>query len=260
MKPNRIPQTQLTRLDKKNLPLPRAGQQPQAHPSLSKSATASPGLIEQSGISDQTTGPMTKEELISRAKHNIGIGETSRTASFRAAAEDIARACDQGAKQREVAEGVGKSVAWVNRLLKWRKDGYIGAPFADKVVQGVKKEPAALEPPSIEPASPAVLGETNAIALGVQEMVNAAAATAPATMPSVSYTPGDYHLPQELNRQNPEQAFQRLAEQWRSNPFRHLFLDSPRAAQLRFLRDVVLPEVGGPQALELLASGDRSAA
>ena len=94
---------------------------------------------------------MTNEELISRAKHHIGVGETSRSASFRAAADDMARACDQGAKQREVARGVGKSVAWVNRLLKWREGGCVGAPFADKVVQGVNKDDL---PPGVAPTEP----------------------------------------------------------------------------------------------------------
>lgn len=69
----------------------------------------------------------------------------------------------------------------------------------------------------------------------------------------------DCHLPQELNRRDPEQAFQLLAEQWRSNPVRHHLLNSPQAAQLRFPRDVVLPEVGGPAALKLLASDEGSA-
>jgi hypothetical protein len=40
--------------------------------------------------------------------------------------------------------------------------------------------------------------------------------------------------------------------------FRDLFLDSPKAAQLRFLRDVVLHEVGGPEAVSLLPSGEGS--
>ncbi len=29
-----------------------------------------------------------------------------------------------GKTQRQIAEGVGKSVAWVNRLLQWRRDGF----------------------------------------------------------------------------------------------------------------------------------------
>ena len=211
---------------------------------------------------ETATRPMTTEELISRAKHHIGIGETSRSSSFRAAAEDIARACDQGATQREVAEGVGKSAGWVNRLLKWREGGCVGAPFADKFVQGVNKEPAALEPtsPSIEPASPTILAETNAIASGVEEAVNAAAAMTPATKThSAACASGDYHLPQVLNRQDPERAFQRLAEQWSSIPFRDLLLDSPQVAQARFLRDVVLPELGGLEAFMLFLAGDGSA-
>src|SRR5450830_1474524 len=63
---------------------------------------------------------MTITELLSRAKHAIESGETS----LHAAAEDIASAQEQGATQRQIAEAVGKSPAWVNRLLKWRESGY----------------------------------------------------------------------------------------------------------------------------------------
>jgi hypothetical protein len=63
---------------------------------------------------------MTVTELLSRAKHAIESGETS----LHVAAEDIAAAQEQGATQREIAEAVGKSAAWVNRLLKWRQSGY----------------------------------------------------------------------------------------------------------------------------------------
>jgi hypothetical protein len=58
-------------------------------------------------------------ELLSRAKHAIESGETS----LHAAAEDIAAAQGQGATQRQIAEAVGKSAAWVNRLLMWRQSG-----------------------------------------------------------------------------------------------------------------------------------------
>jgi hypothetical protein len=108
---------------------------------------------------------LTNEELITRAKHHIGVGETSRTDSFRAAAEEMARARAQGAKQRDIAEGVGKSVAWVNRLLKWLEGGCVGAPFADKLVQGVKKReqpPEAVSPetPSTRTCPSALANET----------------------------------------------------------------------------------------------------
>jgi hypothetical protein len=63
---------------------------------------------------------MTVSKLLSRAKHAIESGETS----LHAAAEDIAAAQAQGATQRQIAETLGKSVAWVNRLLKWRESGY----------------------------------------------------------------------------------------------------------------------------------------
>jgi hypothetical protein len=63
---------------------------------------------------------MTVTELLGRAKHEIESGETS----LHAAAEDIAAAQAQDATQRQIAEAVGKSAAWVNRLLSWRQSGY----------------------------------------------------------------------------------------------------------------------------------------
>jgi hypothetical protein len=63
---------------------------------------------------------ITVPELLSRAKQAIESGETS----LHAAAEDMAAAQEQGATQRQIAEAVGKSAAWVNRLLKWRQSGY----------------------------------------------------------------------------------------------------------------------------------------
>lgn len=48
----------------------------------------------------------------------------SGVVSLRAASDKIAEAENQGATQREIAKAVGKSVGWVNGLLKWRKLGY----------------------------------------------------------------------------------------------------------------------------------------
>jgi hypothetical protein len=59
-------------------------------------------------------------KLLSRAQLAIDSGETS----MRSAAEDIAAAQEEGATQRQIAEAVGKSAAWVNALLKWRAGGY----------------------------------------------------------------------------------------------------------------------------------------
>jgi hypothetical protein len=63
---------------------------------------------------------MTVIELLDRAKQAIESGENS----LHAAAEDIAAAQAQGATQRQIAEAVGKSAAWVNRLLQWRQSSY----------------------------------------------------------------------------------------------------------------------------------------
>lgn len=63
---------------------------------------------------------LTVNELTSRARLAIKSGETS----LRAAAEDLAAAQALGATQRQIAAAVGKSPAWVNRLLRWRAGSY----------------------------------------------------------------------------------------------------------------------------------------
>ena len=68
----------------------------------------------------------TKAELFSRAKDAIAAGDQS----LHDAAEALALAReDFKASQREIADAVGKSVAWVNRLLQWRRQGFVGTPF-----------------------------------------------------------------------------------------------------------------------------------
>jgi hypothetical protein len=74
----------------------------------------------------------TVTELLSRATRSIDSGESS----LRAAAEDLAAAQAQGATQRQIAEAVGKSAGWVNRLLQWRETGYRdGTAFGPQLVQ-----------------------------------------------------------------------------------------------------------------------------
>ena len=51
--------------------------------------------------------------------------------SMHSAAEHLLKALDFGASQREVAEAVDRSPAWINRIVKWAKAGYAAAgPFA----------------------------------------------------------------------------------------------------------------------------------
>jgi hypothetical protein len=62
------------------------------------------------------------------AKADIAAG----TASFRSAANHLAAAIKTGATQTEAAALVDKSQSWVNRLLKWRENGFrADSPFAD---------------------------------------------------------------------------------------------------------------------------------
>lgn len=68
----------------------------------------------------------TKAEQLSRAKKAIDAGESS----LREAAEALALARqDFKVSQREIATAVGKSVGWVNRLLRWQNEGCVGTPF-----------------------------------------------------------------------------------------------------------------------------------
>jgi hypothetical protein len=68
----------------------------------------------------------TKADLFNRAKDEIEAGDQS----LQDAAEALALAReDFKASQREIADAVGKSVAWVNRLLQWKRQGFVGTPF-----------------------------------------------------------------------------------------------------------------------------------
>lgn len=88
-------------------------------------------MFEQAHIADELSSSTrsnatTKAELLSRAKVAIVDGERS----LRDAAEALALAKeDFDATQREIAAAVDKSVAWVNRLLQWQKEGCPGTPF-----------------------------------------------------------------------------------------------------------------------------------
>jgi hypothetical protein len=89
------------------------------------------------------------DDLCSKAKtaNASGIG------SFHDAAEYIATAQWEGATQRAIAAKVGKSAAWVNRLLAWRNSGFIGdAAFSS---QSRKKHVQRAE----QKAKPTVAGD-----------------------------------------------------------------------------------------------------
>jgi Homeodomain-like domain len=83
-------------------------------------------MFDSTQIADSRTPPnalnmTTKAELLRRGKAAIDAGESS----LREAAEALALAQqDFKATQREIAEAVGRSLGWVNRLLKWRRSGY----------------------------------------------------------------------------------------------------------------------------------------
>ncbi len=59
-----------------------------------------------------------RKELLTKARDAIELGEEA----FEAAQK-------KGASQRQIAEVLGKSAAWVNALLKWRRSGCKDTPF-----------------------------------------------------------------------------------------------------------------------------------
>lgn len=196
---------------------------------------------------EPTNAAMTIDELIERVKHHIGVGESSRRGSFREAADKIALLRSKNVNQRAIAKAIDKSAAWVNRLLKWREGGCVGAPFADKIVQCLNKKHPGRRSPSAR-ASQAEAG-TNP---SVQLEASALAVEAPTMTPLTAYAPEEHHLPAALNRQDPDRALERLVQQWLSTPLRDLFLNSPKPAQIRFLRDQIIPAVGSRETLKLL--------
>jgi len=81
------------------------------------------------------------DKLHDKARHAVAAGEHK----FRQAAECLAAARKLGATQRQSAKAIGKSPAWVNRLLNWRSGGYKETPFGPQskakrtVVQATKQ-------------------------------------------------------------------------------------------------------------------------
>lgn len=68
----------------------------------------------------------TVTQHLKEAARDIAAGERH----YRAAADHIAAAQKEGATQRQIAEALAKSAAWVNELLKWRAGGCKGnSPF-----------------------------------------------------------------------------------------------------------------------------------
>jgi transcriptional regulator with XRE-family HTH domain len=85
----------------------------------------------------------TVKDLLELAKQCISRGEIS----MREAAEHIDEAMrlDKGLTQRAVAERIGMSAAWVNRLLTWKSRGYKSeTPFGPQS-QASRKKAAAVQ-------------------------------------------------------------------------------------------------------------------
>lgn len=83
------------------------------------------------------------DQLHAKAKRAIASGE----ASFREAADYLSEARQLGAAQRQSAKAIGKSPAWVNRLLRWHDGGCKNTPFGPQSkaqrarVQATKQKP-----------------------------------------------------------------------------------------------------------------------
>jgi hypothetical protein len=72
----------------------------------------------------------TVAELHEKARRELDSGEAAFSERARNAAQCLAQAREQGAKQQASADAIGKSRPWVAALLKWHDGGYASAvPF-----------------------------------------------------------------------------------------------------------------------------------
>ena len=84
-------------------------------------SVAGPGEAVEPDVAPTGSNITTKAELLSRAKQRSRLANIS----LHDAAEALGVAQElHSATQREMAEAVGKSASWVNKLLKWRQSGY----------------------------------------------------------------------------------------------------------------------------------------
>jgi hypothetical protein len=82
------------------------------------------------------------EALHDKARRAIESGEKAFGERAREAAQYLAEARKLGAKQQESASAIGKSVGWVNALLKWHDGGYkTDCPFP-RAVRRERIQPA----------------------------------------------------------------------------------------------------------------------
>lgn len=112
--------------------------------------------------SSNAANTTTKDELLIRAKAAIEAGERS----LHAAAEALGIAHeDHFASQREMAEAIGKSASWVNKLLKWRRAGYKDpSPFGPTTKKGRVEHAQQHIKPRKHDASPAITQTDDAAA------------------------------------------------------------------------------------------------
>ena len=167
---------------------------------------------------------MSVTELLSRARRAIESGE----ASLRAAAEDIAVAQEQGATQRQIAEAVGKSAAWVNRLLKWRESGYQDGTAFGPQAKASRQRAQRVQAPERQRRKPATTSEQAQAAADNPDMreqlavapegapePKAVATGSPSTPP-----PGDDDIPAFLDRRplspDDQRAYDAIKSTWDS--------------------------------------------
>lgn len=92
---------------------------------------ASNGKLEQTEASGQEFNELlaeAKKSIIS-AEQVLATADETANQHYRAAADRIAQAQEEKTSQRQIADAIGKSAAYVNQLLRWRKEGYHNSPF-----------------------------------------------------------------------------------------------------------------------------------
>jgi hypothetical protein len=107
-----------------------------------------------------------RDALHEKARQALESGEKIFSERAREAAKYLAEARKLGARQRDSAKAIGKSVSWVNVLLKWHDGGYkADCPFpraARLRVQPAKQKNKSSRPPTTAEAAAAQAAKANA--------------------------------------------------------------------------------------------------
>jgi hypothetical protein len=187
--------------------------------------------------------------LLNLAKKAIASGERD----LRRAAEYIAAAQKSGASQRLIAASVGKSPAWVNRLLQWQKSDYLDDTAFGAQSKASRARTRVQATESAKTEKECRVRGTGRAGAETREMLSDSGRNHEALLgetvrdhaltSSVQWRLSEENLliPEQLDRRDVEKEFVRLGERWIE--FRRCLENAPGAARRRFISEVMESEM-----------------